>query len=311
MRVLTKLVLSTAACFWVLTPIPAQADIPQSERDALLALYDATDGDNWNDNTGWGDAAGTECNWTGVSCDSGETTVQGLSLADNHLVGTLPSELGDLSNIQDLNLAGNVLTGEIPSSLNLSSLDSVDLRWNGLHTDDSTLETFLDQRHPDGDVSATQTLDATGLVTTDTGDTFADLSWNQVQYTAQDGGYRIYVSTQSDGPFGEQAEVTPKSTTSTTVSGLTECTTYYAQARSFTSPHNNNENEVESDGEVANVLNFETSGYNCGGSGGGGDDGGYGSGGCVLDPNARFDPVLPGLVFLAIGYLALRRRLKV
>ena len=36
------------------------AAIPTSERDALIALYNSTDGDNWNDNTNWLGAPGTD-----------------------------------------------------------------------------------------------------------------------------------------------------------------------------------------------------------------------------------------------------------
>ena len=44
------------------------AQIPQIERDALIALYNSTDGANWTDNTGWLGEAGTECSWFGVRC---------------------------------------------------------------------------------------------------------------------------------------------------------------------------------------------------------------------------------------------------
>ena len=50
------------------------AQIPQIERDALVALYNSTDGANWTDNTGWMGAAGTECFWFGVTCTSGVVT---------------------------------------------------------------------------------------------------------------------------------------------------------------------------------------------------------------------------------------------
>ena len=44
------------------------AQIPQIERDALIALYNSTDGANWTDNTGWLGEAGTECSWFGIRC---------------------------------------------------------------------------------------------------------------------------------------------------------------------------------------------------------------------------------------------------
>jgi hypothetical protein len=38
----------------------AYSQVPQIERDALVALYNSTDGTNWTDNTGWMGAVGTE-----------------------------------------------------------------------------------------------------------------------------------------------------------------------------------------------------------------------------------------------------------
>ena len=44
----------------------SHAQVPQIERDALVALYNSTDGANWTDNTGWNGSAGGECDWKGV-----------------------------------------------------------------------------------------------------------------------------------------------------------------------------------------------------------------------------------------------------
>ena len=53
----------------VLIPVSfAHAQIPTAERDALIALYNSTDGANWSDSTNWLGAVGTECTWYGVSC---------------------------------------------------------------------------------------------------------------------------------------------------------------------------------------------------------------------------------------------------
>ena len=63
---------------------PAQFDcgnvteIPTTECEALVALYESTDGDNWNDNTGWL-ATDTPCSWFGVTCEAGNVSKLNLS----------------------------------------------------------------------------------------------------------------------------------------------------------------------------------------------------------------------------------------
>src|SRR5690625_7333809 len=75
---------------------PALADIPASERQFLLDLYDSTGGDNWHRNDHWGDAEGTECSWIGVTCDMDKEHVVELNLISNNLVGSLPQTLNNL-----------------------------------------------------------------------------------------------------------------------------------------------------------------------------------------------------------------------
>lgn len=92
----------------------AVTGIPQVECQALVALYRATDGDNWADNTGWLETD-TPCSWYGVSCSDGNTHV--LSLENNQLNGVLPPEIGDLTNLFGLELESNQLSGAIPSEI--------------------------------------------------------------------------------------------------------------------------------------------------------------------------------------------------
>ena len=68
-----------------------------------MALYNATDGANWDDNDNWlSDKPIGE--WYGITTnDSGRVTK--LQLGNNRLVGTLPTELGSLSDLQYLGLA--------------------------------------------------------------------------------------------------------------------------------------------------------------------------------------------------------------
>ena len=104
----------------------------ESDRTALVALYDSTDGDNWDNNDGWKtDAPLSE--WHGVSASSAGT-VSRLSLINNNLTGEIPSELGRLTNLEYLALVGNSsLTGEIPSELGrLTNLERLHLFNNRL-----------------------------------------------------------------------------------------------------------------------------------------------------------------------------------
>ena len=64
-----------------------------------VALYHATNGDEWYDNTNWlSDAPLSE--WFGVATDS-DGRVEMLMLDDNQLSGFIPPELANLSNRKD------------------------------------------------------------------------------------------------------------------------------------------------------------------------------------------------------------------
>src|SRR5579864_7731652 len=80
--------------------------IPNSERATLVALYSQTSGDGWANASGWIAEPGTECTWFGITCDSSNSTVTGISLPANFLYGTLPS-LAALPNLQVFDV-GNV-----------------------------------------------------------------------------------------------------------------------------------------------------------------------------------------------------------
>ena len=91
------------------------------DRAALVAIFNSTNGDNWNTNRNWlsDEPIGT---WHGVTTnDDGRVSL--LNLWGNNLTGSLPAELGDLEQVQNLSFEHNHLSGPIPPEVgNLSQL---------------------------------------------------------------------------------------------------------------------------------------------------------------------------------------------
>ena len=94
------------------------AYVISSIRQALIDLYNATNGDGWTNNSGWKNPPlytdgfalpGTEGTWYGVHTNGG--TSLGINLNTNHLVGTLPASIGTLTSLVSLNLHTNTLSG--------------------------------------------------------------------------------------------------------------------------------------------------------------------------------------------------------
>ena len=94
-------------------PAP-DATSAETDRQALVALYNATDGPNWTNNGNWlSDRPLGE--WYGVETDGGR--VVALMLSENGLNGEIPAELGQLADLFWLDLFTNRLSGNIPREL--------------------------------------------------------------------------------------------------------------------------------------------------------------------------------------------------
>ena len=102
-----------------------------TERGALLRIYEALDGPNWFYNRNWGTDEPIR-SWWGVTTDIHGSVVR-LELAGNDLTGTIPAEIGVLGALDYLDLSRNELAGPIPPELgNLTELHALDLHDNEL-----------------------------------------------------------------------------------------------------------------------------------------------------------------------------------
>jgi len=126
------------------TNCAAVTAIPASECDALVALYNATNGaTGWNNKLNWL-LNESPCNWLGVTCDaSSPAHVISLALNANNLSGALPAEIANLASLQTLDLGDNPLNDEIPAAITgLASLTSLTLSC-GPYTSNATVLAFL------------------------------------------------------------------------------------------------------------------------------------------------------------------------
>ena len=109
------------------SPLPREELVPSdnstsvtalttSDRNALIALYNATGGQNWRNNANWLSEEPLDA-WEGVTTDDRGRVIQ-LHLVEQRLNGQLPYEIGDLSRLKWLNIARNPnLTGDIPPEM--------------------------------------------------------------------------------------------------------------------------------------------------------------------------------------------------
>ena len=126
-------------------PLVVKQEGLTSDRDILMALYEATGGENWTNHENWGsDLPLSE--WYGVTTEmiepqtkAGEAVerVVELNLGENNLTGELPAALGGLTELRYLNFFKNFdLTGVLPAELgNLRKLERLSLQrnsWTGV-----------------------------------------------------------------------------------------------------------------------------------------------------------------------------------
>lgn len=140
------------------------AQIPESEKQALLDIYKATDGANWEEDCLW-DLSKTPDKWLGVTIKEGH--VRGLSLSrfglhgtlpgkafaalphleeifvdqnrdkkrERELSGPVPEEIMQLKKLKILFLGSCAFTGKLPSLNTLTSLEYLSIEMINLKND--------------------------------------------------------------------------------------------------------------------------------------------------------------------------------
>lgn len=101
------------------------APVTISERDALIAIYNATDGVNWYDHENWlSDKPLSE--WAGVETNEAGEVIE-LYLGGNNLNGIMPHEIGALKKLEGLSFSVNpLLKGNMPIEVfNLTNLTNL------------------------------------------------------------------------------------------------------------------------------------------------------------------------------------------
>jgi len=310
-----------AAILLLLTGVgSAVGAIPDVEREALIALYNSTNGDNWTNKYNWLGPPGTEGTWYGVTL-TGRGHVWKLYLDNNNLEGQIPPELGNLKDLMELELSANKLSGPIPPQLgnldrtywlslhhnqlsgsippelgnirvlmrldlranqlsglippelgsrdlyllalsanklsgpippelgNLKELqsESVHIGYNALYTNDTSLRDFLNSKTEGGDWEGTQTIAPTDVTADSLSGDSIKVSWTPIRFTEFSGGYQVFYSTSSGGPYTLFGTTADKKASFLTVTGLNPGTTYYFVVQTVTNPHDLNKNTVVSE----------------------------------------------------------------
>lgn len=108
--------------------IPCATDC-HPDYEALAALYQSTNGDDWTESTNWLTDCYV-CDWFGIICDANDRVWQ-LRLNSNNLTGTLPPEIGNFPEIMVLILSMNEIGGALPTEFsNLGKVTDIQLGGN-------------------------------------------------------------------------------------------------------------------------------------------------------------------------------------
>ena len=105
---------------------PTIVSVDEGDSLALLALHNSMNG-----TTGW-DISRPVVNWSGIVATGGRVTELNLWANNPVLEGTIPEEIGELSELRRLRLTGRFIDGELPASIaNLTNLHELHITPGG------------------------------------------------------------------------------------------------------------------------------------------------------------------------------------
>jgi Leucine-rich repeat (LRR) protein len=110
-------------------PCKGISEIPETECQSLVELYETTGGEKWKNKKNWLKTK-QPCQWNGVTCVNNHVVT--LKLDKNQLSGSMPN-LSGLTALKILNLSRNDLSGGLPSFNALLELEVLSLGNNKLN----------------------------------------------------------------------------------------------------------------------------------------------------------------------------------
>ena len=118
---------------WIQNIDEAASTHQVEERYILSVFYYATNIDGqWKNAKDWLNPKLNHCSWYGITCDT-KGNVMAMRLTSNNLSGTIPYELGQMSNLRQIDLHSNKLTGTIPQELgDIDVLNSIVIYSNNM-----------------------------------------------------------------------------------------------------------------------------------------------------------------------------------
>ena len=134
------LIQSKVSCSNVIRQLSISCSISNETYNALYTFYNSTNGNNWRTNckSNWNFQSNNSqpCSeqnpWYGITCNH-HCQITELNLPFCNLQGTIPTDLGNLTNMTYFYLSFNSLTGTIPTELgNMKNTNDFLLNSNNL-----------------------------------------------------------------------------------------------------------------------------------------------------------------------------------